>query len=118
MMKNIKLFENFDSYSKDMADQALELFMDDAFPDHTLTNPGDAKPGEYIIDEDTYEDGSPFSFVEIYFTPEEYKAIEQQIDEDYEAYLAKLQEFITSHTITDIGTAPDYNMISVSVDQE
>lgn len=117
-MKNIKLFENFDSYPKDLADQALEGMMDDAFPDYTEAVTGSAKPGEYVMDEDTHGDGTPFSFVEIYFTSEEYKAIEQQIDEDYEAYLATLQEFITSHTITDIGTAPDYNMISVSVDQE
>lgn len=116
-MKHIKLFESFDGSdgAQIAAERQLEELMGAAFPDHEYANTGSGTVGDYELDEDEDGDGTKFVFANVYFTPDEFNKVQDEIDANYEEFQKKLEGLVEDIEIYDIGSAAQDNMISISI---
>jgi hypothetical protein len=116
-MKNIKLFENFDKDdAKGKAESALEGLIMSIFPDHSYANPGQGKAGDYELDQDTSGNGDKIVFANIYFNAAEFDKLDKDVSDGYDNYIEYLNKEMPGELkVDDIGSAPEDNMISISI---
>jgi len=116
-MKHIKLFESFDGSdgAQIAAERQLEELMGVAFPDHEYANTGSGTVGDYELEDDDGGDGTKYVFANVYFTPDEFNKVQDEIDANYEEYQKKLEDLVEGVEIYDISSAPEDNMISISI---
>jgi len=116
-MKHIKLFESFDGSdgAQIAAERQLEELMGVAFPDHEYANTGSGTVGDYELEDDDGGDGTKYVFANVYFTPDEFNKVQDEIDANYEEYQKKLEDLVEGVEIYDIGSTPEDNMISISI---
>ena len=110
-MRNVKLFENFDENSEE--EEFFEQMMFNRFPDHVEGQHGKKEPNTYLID----SEGDDY-FVEVWFTAEDYEKERDEINRDFDEYLAGLMpvRFGDDDWNIDIGEHdPRDNGITISI---
>ena len=118
-MKHIKLFEAYSS-DNDGAQQAAEMKLEDligkAFPNHAYNTSSNNSAGDYTLDQDEDGDGTEYVFANVYLTQEKLDEIQAELDEDYDAYVAKLEAMSDDEAeIYNVSTGAGENFVSISI---